>query len=68
MTNEEKAAEIGELFELSMKTPEMIGRLAAEEMAYWKDEQYRALLNLLIETGAKSEIIYEFIKVNDIEL
>ena len=68
MTNEEKAVEIGELFELSMFPSEKIGQLAAEEMAYWKDEQYRALLNLLIEAGANTEIIYEFLKTNNIEL
>lgn len=68
MTNEEKAVEIGEWFELSRSPSEKIGQRAAEEMAYWKDEQYRSLLNLLIEDGANSEIIYNFLKRNNIEL
>lgn len=68
MTNEGKAVEIGDLFEFSRNYPEIIGRLAAEEMAYWKDKQYRSLLNLLIEEGANTEIIYNFLKTNNIEL
>lgn len=35
----------------------------ALEMAAWKDEYYKKLLNLLIESGADADIITNYIKI-----
>lgn len=40
MTNEEKAKEIAADFDICEWKPEEAAEVAAEEMAYWKDEQF----------------------------
>ena len=39
---------------------------AATDMAEWKDEQYRKLLDKLVANGADKKIIDKFLKQNDI--
>ena len=41
MTNEEKAKEIATSFDICTWKPEEVAEVAAEEMAYWKDEQFK---------------------------
>ena len=68
MTNEEKVREIGELMEYSPCTPSQAAMIGAEEMADFKDRQYLALIDTLVNSGADPQIVYDFIVINDIDV
>lgn len=61
MTNQEKA-------KVLVNINEEI-EAACNEMAEWAEKQYhRALLDVLVKSGANPAIIYNFVKINNVEL
>lgn len=73
MTNEEKAKEIAELHEIIYSVHDKYNDVydetsfeecygSALQMAEWKDEYYKALLDLLVKSGADANIITDYVK------
>lgn len=65
MTNEEKAEEIRlDYTKGGYRESVYAADLedALKEMAQWKDEYYKKLLDLLVKSGADSDIITNYIK------
>ncbi len=65
MTNEEKAKELSR--EWAVSGTEYTAYDCLMQMAEWKDEYYKELLDLLVKSGANIDIITNYIE-NCIEL